>query len=514
VWLNPLDASSSTVSFLGWRGEVTEFPHDIYSFYLSSIREEDQKYNRLLYRWIEPLQLEWESFYTKIGNLPLLYSPDDCEEEFLEYLKTNVGIDEDLNYIWGVLDEGEKRKLIKYFIRFIKFRCTNLGFEEMISAMTGTPVIIEDYFDYRYIISSTGTDLENWFETAQGREGNKYDPWMISEPDLPRVRPDTVTVETIGSDEQYKFVVDSYIDEFPEKYPPTRLKIWMVKNYYYSWGNVYHDGSNYIVRLPLNFLFNQDESYSTDQYDFFVEIESDQYIFDLKVVDDGSVNRDMIEALCKFSRPSLEGIYIRYYSYIDDLENDDNWDLVSGTATHSEDDKTLTLADASSVTVVQCNYTESSNWTDYCVAVQASVSTTSKYFEIRFMVQDSDNYMRFRVTSNGPGKAITGTWYLHRVVSGTVTLVTFGLLTQFDLDINYFWRIVAFESTSPTKKLIYYLYQDENELSSGYIAMPWTAAQGTVELVVEDGNSVTVNQVYVHPHPMESVFVGPSLQGE
>lgn len=155
-WLNP--AVGATATFLGYREDLEEFPHDLYSYFLSSIRELDIANTRLLWRWLQGAQQEFESLYGKILSLPLLLSPDYCPESYLDYLKDNIGITDDMNYLWGVLSINEKRKLIKYFVRFLLYRSTPIGITEMIESMTGKNVEIRDFFDMRWIISNEVDD--------------------------------------------------------------------------------------------------------------------------------------------------------------------------------------------------------------------------------------------------------------------------------------------------------------------------------------------------------------------
>ena len=67
AWLNPL-TPGSTISVLGYREDLEEFPHDLYSFFISSIRNADVKDVRLLWRWLYGMQLEWQHIYGKRAN--------------------------------------------------------------------------------------------------------------------------------------------------------------------------------------------------------------------------------------------------------------------------------------------------------------------------------------------------------------------------------------------------------------------------------------------------------------
>lgn len=507
-WLNPLSgAGGSGISVLGYREDLTEFPHDIYSFYLSSIRDDDIKDVRILWRWLQGMQREWESIYGKILNLPLLYSPDNCPEEQLEYFRHNIGITDELDYIWGELDTNGKRRLIKYFVFFLTIRSTGYGFEKIIENMTGQEVEIWDYFDFRWLLS--GDDELN-MEGALGREDLGFDPWLLSEAEVTFTQTlDAISIVTIGSNEYYEFTIDTLVADTLTTEPPLPDFVRMsyrptIESYV---GAIFLDGANYKVRAPANEYFGQTAApYSVDLDDFRVGFDSDPYIFDIRVVDDGSLNHELIKALARFGRPISERIYIRYYMMIEKFVNDYAWDIISGTATHSEDDDTITLSDTSDDSSIRNNTSGASDWTDYSVSVKAMSNVASKNFEIRFYLQDSDNYLSLRVNPSTPPTIPAGTWRLGKVVSGVYSSISNGNLDWFDLGVDYFWRVVCVESGS---NLIIQLMQDEILLYSGSVALPWSPSKGKIELMCEQSGEVVVTYVDVHSIPMESDFVGP-----
>ena len=53
-WNNPLVVAPTQV--IGFRGDIEDFPHDLYSFLLSTIREADQADVALIWRWLQPMQ--------------------------------------------------------------------------------------------------------------------------------------------------------------------------------------------------------------------------------------------------------------------------------------------------------------------------------------------------------------------------------------------------------------------------------------------------------------------------
>lgn len=510
-WLNPLTVGATQV--IGYRGAIEEFQHDLYSFLLSTIRDQDQEQTALIWRWLQVMQDFWESQYGQILAIPVLNSPEDCPEIYLDHLRKKIGIMDDISYIWTPLTTVEKRRLIKYFVRFLRYRSTPFGIDTIVETMSGLPSTVLGYFDYRWILSG---DSVATMETAIGREDDGYDPYLLSETNMPvGIIPDTVSVSVVGGLTYYTFVltgmVNDTIEDIPEK----------VYIRYLGTGAGIHaplifDGSDWTATTEGDYLFLQPPStLSTEPSNFRASYESDEYVSDILMVDDGTLNRDMIIGLVRFSRPSSENIYIRYYNFIDLFENFDQWDEISTTATiaYSETNKNVVLGDSGDIedAVIQANPDESDDWFSYAVHVKMQHDVDDKYYVIRFMVQGVDDYYYLRVTPASPPTIPAATWELRKIVSSVDSLMTSGNVDQMDAGVAYIWRIESYTSERPGGDVqIFRIYQDENLLTTWEDnPASWGGGNGTVEIICEAGGSLTVSRVLVHPIPQEFDFVGP-----
>jgi len=513
VWNNPLGVPTTTA--FGYRGEYEEFPHDLYSFLQSSVREADQKDVALLYRWMRPMQNFWEQEYYAIHSLSNLYSPEDCPEELLNYLRKNIGILDDLSYLWGVLTTNERRRLIKYFVRFLTYRGTDYGIAEMITTMTGYPIMLRNYFFYRWLLSG---DTDLYMETALGCEDEAgYDPWIISEEETPiGYEPDLVSILTdpVSGDDYYLIEVTSLVDAVTNPPVPLRVAIRCRVTGETVFDHLYQSGSQWYVRLLDDYFFGQsDLSRSTTTTDFQCGFEIDQYVSDILVVDDGLINRDMVKGLIRFARPMSERFYIRYYKLIEDFKSIDGWETIAGTAEHNSDDKTVTIGDAAVETIFSLDYLSSDTWDDYGFVYKGQMNSYSKYYEIRFMVQDSDNYYYFQVERQPIPTFPNATWELGSCVAGVRGSLDTGTIDSLDIDIDYTWRVECFQSIRPGGAVqIIRCYQDENILVD-YVEDPisWLNAYGSIQFVVEDGAEWLVDRIRCHPIPGEYDFVGPTV---
>lgn len=508
-WNNPLTVAPTLV--IGYRGDIEEFPHDLYSFLLSSIREADQDDVMLLWRWLQPMQSHWESQYADILTVMKLQSPELCPAEFLDYLRKDVGIMDDLGYIWGVLTESEKRRFIKYFVRFLRYRGTSFGASEMISTMTGHETNVLNYFYYRWVVSG---DEDSEVETAIGREDDGYDPWLISEANLPVGEiPNLVVHGTVDGETQYAFEIDNLVDATDELPIPEWVFIKFLGTNTTTRAKVaiHPSTGNYIAYPILGEVFEQASSSLSDEpANFRTAWESDEYVFDILMEDDGELNRDMVVGLTRFSRPLSERVYIRYYSVIELFETDDFWTTDNGTATFGTNE--VELADVSNVTRLRLTKTGADQFDDYVTIVKMKSGTVEKYSRIYFMYQDIDNTYYLEIEPATPPTIPAGTWSIVQVIAGTPTTLDSGNLDWLDVDVDYVWRIESFTSTRPGGEVqIIRVYQDENIIVDVVDdPAPWSGnVLGTIVLAVEDGGSLTASRVLIHPFPMEFDYVGP-----
>jgi hypothetical protein len=511
-WGNPLSPGATTV--IGYRGEITEFPHDLYSYLLSTVRKADQDEVALIWRWLQPMQQHWETQYAKILSVFNLLSPENCPTEYLDYLRKQVGILDDLSYLWTPLSELEKRKLIKYFVRFLMFRNTSFGISEELLTMTGVYFEIRDFFYYRWIISG---DLDYEMETALGREDDGYDPWLISEINLPvAVQPNYVYVTIIQSkgvvQYYYVFHITNLVSQLTELPVPRYVSIRCLATGVSTRAQVFYDAGLYYCVADLDFLFGQSSSSLSDVVsDFLVGFEPDPYVSDILIEDDGTLNREVVVALARFNRPASERIYIRYYLLLERFIFFELWTVTSGTATHT--DNLVTLYNASNESSIRFDRDDAIEWYDYCLTVKSNFNTAEKYCYFRFMYQDSNNYYYFRIIADTVPDIPVGTWKLGRVKNGFDTSLDTGEFDQLDISVDYVWRFECFWSLRGISTEVQYIrvYQDENllvELADDPV--PWSPIpKGTIELAVQAGCQMEVSRVDVHSLPMEYDYIAP-----
>lgn len=514
-YLNPLVVNVGSV--IGYRENITDFPHDIYSFLLSSIREQDQNNVGLIYRFTRAIQDYWEAQNYTINSLLSLLSPDDCPEEYLIWLRSKVGITDDLNYIWGRMTENEQRKFIKYFIRFLQFRASNLGIIEVFESITGHPVLEHGYFYYRWVLSG---DSEYEMETALGREDLGYDPWLLSEDsNIISMTPSKVVIEVnpITGKSRYLFTVTELINTVVDPPIPELIVLRCKLTTEVIFGRWYESGGVYYVVLGDDYFFGQELVSATEvEENFTIGFELDQYVYDICVVDDGVISHDLLVSLAQWTRPMSERVYLRYYNLIEDFKKPSRWDITGFASYHSASEEVMYLIGFNGDEDILLNYLNSANWSDYTVEVKFQFVKynpvpVGRYTEIRFMRQDADNYYYVRLTPSVPPAWPAGTWALGAVIATVDTPLANGTTEWMDYEVNYIWRIDCRTSERPGGDVqIISVYQDENLLVT-YVDDPvsWATAYGTIQIVCEDRGEAIIDLVNCHPLPMESDYIGP-----
>lgn len=508
-WNNAL--VPTPVAVIGYRGRDTEFPHDLYSFLLSTIREKDQNEGlALIWRWLQPMQDMWESQYGLIKDVPKLKSPSDCPAALLDHLRKDVGILNDLDYIWSELSEAEQRRFIRYFVRFLKFRSTGFGLDEMLETMSGQPVEIQGYFYFRWILSGEASSQQ---ETALGREDDEYDPWLISEPNMASgIIPDAVSVATVGGQIYYTFVLNALVDALVELPVPSMVYIKLMGTNAGQYAPLIFDGSDWKATCDPDFVFDQSEtSLVTKVSNFRTAFESDEFVFDVLVEDVATLNHPMMQGLVRFSRPMSERVYIRYYSLIEKFRSFDRWTKITGTATWSSTNHNVTLGSGAAESRIDLNLTGSTDWANYCVTTKLKHTVNGKYTTILFMVQNATNYYYLKLVPATPPTIPAGQWEIHRVAAGVDNVIASGDLDWLDSGVDYMWRVECVVSERPAGDVrLFRVYQDENLLTTTEDPIAaGGSVKGNIAIAVETGGSLTVSRVFVHPLPMVSDFVGP-----
>ena len=477
--LNPLNPT--TLQFLGYRqGEAEEFPHDIYRFIIKSIRDHDQAEDQLIQRWLGGPQQEFESTYARIKELLEVYDPTRTKDDTLPYLRWIVGLTDSVMGVTGTPTDEELRRLISVAVRMWKFKGSVKGMVDMVRAVTTYPARLIDYFRFRTIVDEWEV---GWAELD-------IDPWLVDQPGFqPAVEPDAVTDLGGGV---LEFTIDGLLGAGEAVSHDIR-----VKHTSYP-GDLevrpsFWDGTNNKVHTTT---YLGQPTPSTDPQLYRVGVDPDEYVSDLRVVDDGTVNRTLLEGLVSLLRPAGERIYIRYLDFQDDFRDVFSWDVISGTATPDRPNGILELEDTVD-TVIATDFPNDDTWTEIRAGCQLKLQAGDKWGEFRFYYTDESNFYAVRINPAAPSLT------LERVTGGTRTVLDTTVLAAFHTDVYYFIHVQT-DDTGSGHQLRYHL--DGNLLGD---VVDSDHSAGRLAVASETGQKVTLTLVDMYQEPLESTRIGP-----
>jgi hypothetical protein len=138
-----------------------------------------------------------------------------------------------------------------------------------------------------------------------------------------------------------------------------------------------------------------------DLANFTVGVDPDEFVSDLRVVDDGTLDRDFVARLVAVSRPANERIFVRFVDFQDVFNYVDlrYWTEISGTTVVRSEDGRADLEDAGAVTVIHADMPLAATWSQFVVTAQFALrdAVATEWGELRFHVQDALNFHAVRI---------------------------------------------------------------------------------------------------------------------
>lgn len=479
---NPIDPNA--ISFLGFRtSDKPPFPHDLYSFIIEGVRRQDQECgNQLILRWLAAAQSEWEDTQDRIRSLLDLYDPAQAPADALPFVKWLVGFTGKTDFVTESATEADLRRLISIAVAMWKIKGTDSGFVLALQAISTRLVRVANYFQFLQIVD----------EVEIAREELGFDPWLVDSPGFsPGVAPDLVT--DLGSPpDELEFDINGLLGTADEsghdirvQYVPTKT-IETVTSYYSG-------GTNKVVTSYLG----QSAPPSTNVGDYRVGVDPDEFASDIRMMDDGNVDRALVEDLVELLRPAGERYYIRFLDFHDNFRGTFYWTLVSGDYIQDTDAGTIDLEDGASDSVIITDETNDNAWTEMYAAVQFNLRDSADWGELRFYYNSEDDFYALRI------EPATKTVKLDKVTASVRTTLDSTVLATYFIGENY-WFSVQTQDTGAGHELKYFL--DGNLLGS---AVDTDHTSGKIGLASATGQRLRATLVEVFQFPLDSVRVGP-----
>jgi hypothetical protein len=233
---------------------------------------------------------------------------------------------------------------------------------------------------------------------------------------------------------------------------------------------------------------------------------SDETLSDIRIVDDGTLDRVLIRSMVQFFKPGGEKVSIHWIDFLDlfNLDDDDaQWESVeSGSPTVTGG--LYALTDDTSIEEVATSVAGSDEWTDYLAYCRVRFTQASGVSSISFFYLNSTDHFKieFDVTANDMTLSV--------VVAGAPTVLDVYSFSDHSQTLveNVFYgiRIVCENISSPTETT------DGAERIATTTNLVGRQTKGKLTVRHEVGATVEMSEIEMFQLPMESNLIG--LNGE
>jgi hypothetical protein len=394
-----------------------------------------------------------------------------------------------------VASEDELRRLISSAIDFWKYRWTDQGLALAVQMTTGNRFKIRDYFDFRFLVNETmiQEDLEN------------SDPNMLS------VKTKNLFRKADDGETQYGGDINAF-------YSPTVAPVTDdIGGYIVISADTGSPTLNGFYEIQFVDIVAQTWTTKPGEYfpradtglDFFVAFPYDEYLTEIRVVDeetgDGDVNRDLLEKLVELQRPSSERVNIVYVDFMDLFSRDNDLGLWTtagyGAYTATVANGLLTLTGgASGETGIKADTAKSLNWTDYYWKTKLALKTNGSVWLGVFK-----DAFRLEINYSGFG---TGYIRLWRNIASVWTALT-AQIPHPSLNLDTYWTYsIEIYNLLATGNIHIKILIDGNVWIDTTSAT--TGQDGTLFLLCDNVVTMTVAETEMFQYPLDISRVGPN----
>lgn len=483
--------------------------NDAYEFLIEPIREEDERNGALfLKRYFEGFQEVWRRTDNNIQSIPDLWSIDDCPDEYLKYLKNIVGWTSQLEYITDLLDFDRLRSLLSISGDLWKLRGTEDIILDVMFYTTGMRCYYWNWFDFRWVLGYVETPnsviagASNVTAVVDSLVGDRPDKdglliritCLLPQDDFTSSVYEEVPVYWNSSSKHNEIITTGNLGQTSPSSNENDYEIVMVS----AFGNEINEErrayDSWVVDLP-----EPDEAGA-------------EYESNLRIVDDGTLNRDLVIALLQLMRATGERWEITYLKFLDRFTIDGDYfqwqfDTGAGIETYAVSDGILNYTtDSLTVFPLVVPFSLSSVGEEasyYSRTKIYSISSNDGIFVLHFNYQDSDNYYlaQFRIYDDNNGRSSLS---IRRVVSGSPTVIAGVDLTNIAplyFETWYGFRVSIVNEDSD-KRIVVCI--DTAEVLNYLDTSPLSGA-GTIAL--GGGYAIDVDEVEVLGLPAENDYV-------
>lgn len=186
----------------------------------------------------------------------------------------------------------------------------------------------------------------------------------------------------------------------------------------------------------------------------YQEEQLDEFFSDVRVVDEGDLNRKLTLRILNLMRPTSERLRVIYIRFFEDFTFGKG-NLASVVLGSLVDSVTTELVLPQNAVEV-CDSVDSENFQDYVLQVRTKIESGTN-MGVRFLVQDASNYYLLVMRSDNQ------TFELYRVVAGVPTMLGSPVAAQIFNETYYVLTVIVDLNTATSETLIR-TYQDRNKI--------------------------------------------------
>jgi hypothetical protein len=233
----------------------------------------------------------------------------------------------------------------------------------------------------------------------------------------------------------------------------------------------------------------------------------DETLSDIRIVDNGSLDRELVRLMVQLFKPGGEKVEIHWIDFLDlftSAGNDVQWFSVAAGAPVVIDGS-YTLLDDTAIEEVATNIVGDEEWTDYLVYYRVRFAQTAGTSSVRFFYLNStDHYkVEFDISAN--------TLILSVVIAGADTvLATYSFADHSQTlvaDVYYGVRIVTENISSPTATTIA-IWVDGTERVTVATSLGGRQTKGKLTVRHEVGATIEMSEIEMSQIPMDSSYIG------
>ena len=424
--------------------QIEGFPLDIYRFIIFEIRKQDlqgspRPGSLFLKRYLEGFNRVWQQVVSDIQRVPQLWSVEDIRDAHLQFLKTIVGWTDAplLKKITEAISDASLRRLIAVSGRLWKTRGPESSIIDVLSLLTVARLRIWNWFDFRWVLD----------ETELGEEHEGRDPWMIDLPSTVQqeLLIDQSTFFNLATGNAVSAVVPLSVAGAAKAGDVFKVTSGPQNGNKAAILSIVGAGPTTInlVQDPLTNHFTG--AYAAASWEIIDERfqPDDAYRSNLRIVDDGTLDRTLVKRVLRLMRATGERFDITYLSFLDlfSVEADDSqWEpLPSGNLVVEDGLLKLNVTAISEETfaIVQ----EAFGWTEYVFSarVRGNSGVAAARWGMMFYRSSASNYYAFLLDT------FNQELILRKVVAGVPTTITTVLLNSigFPIASNQFYTLRA-----------------------------------------------------------------------